>query len=204
MIRLDWAPTLATTGDHPSDRRTDTRLKGRLTKNHSNGCPTTNHRSDHPTTNLRSDHHSNGCPRTSHLSGLHRSDHPRTNRLIGRLRTNHPAGHHLNGCPRLIRLIGHHRNDCRRAGRWGACFVSGRQAWPPMLRRSGSRTGAENDEERHPCGWRSSSVQIRRRPTLPGDLSPSTIGAERLNFRVRDGNGCDPLAMATGNLLSIG
>ncbi len=55
-----------------------------------------------------------------------------------------------------------------------------------------------------PEGWRSSCDVIRRRPTLPGDLSPSTIGAERLNFRVRDGNGCDPLAMATGNLLSIG
>ena len=49
-----------------------------------------------------------------------------------------------------------------------------------------------------------SSDEIRRRPTLPGDLSPSTIGADRLNFRVRDGNGCDPVAMATGNLLSIG
>ena len=39
--------------------------------------------------------------------------------------------------------------------------------------------------------------EIRRRPTLPGTLVPSTIGAERLNFRVRDGNGCDPLAIAT-------
>ncbi len=37
----------------------------------------------------------------------------------------------------------------------------------------------------------------RRRPTLPGGLPPSTIGAGRLNFRVRDGNGCDPVAMAT-------
>src|SRR3954454_637436 len=37
----------------------------------------------------------------------------------------------------------------------------------------------------------------RRRPTLPGDLSPSTIGAGGLNCRVRDGNGCDPTAIAT-------
>ena len=36
-----------------------------------------------------------------------------------------------------------------------------------------------------------------------GIYSPSTIGAERLNFRVRDGNGCDPVAMATGNQLSM-
>ena len=40
-------------------------------------------------------------------------------------------------------------------------------------------------------------IEIRRRPTLPGDYSPSTIGADRLNFRVRDGNGCDPVAMVT-------
>jgi hypothetical protein len=39
--------------------------------------------------------------------------------------------------------------------------------------------------------------EIRRRPTLPGTLVPSTIGAGGLNFRVRDGNGCDPSAMAT-------
>src|SRR5580692_5483460 len=40
----------------------------------------------------------------------------------------------------------------------------------------------------------------RRRPTLPGGLPPSTIGAGGLNCRVRNGNGCFPAAMATGNL----
>ena len=39
--------------------------------------------------------------------------------------------------------------------------------------------------------------ELRRRPTLPGRLHPSTIGAERLNFRVRNGNGCGPLASTT-------
>ena len=39
--------------------------------------------------------------------------------------------------------------------------------------------------------------EIRRRPTLPGTIVPSTIGAGGLNFRVRNGNGCDPSAMAT-------
>jgi hypothetical protein len=39
--------------------------------------------------------------------------------------------------------------------------------------------------------------EIRRRPTLPGGLPPSTIGAGGLNFRVRNGYGCDPSAMAT-------
>ena len=44
-----------------------------------------------------------------------------------------------------------------------------------------------------PCG-------IRQRPTLPGRLQPSTIGAERLNFCVRYGNRWIPFAVATGNL----
>jgi hypothetical protein len=37
----------------------------------------------------------------------------------------------------------------------------------------------------------------RRRPTLPPRLQGSTIGAGGLNFRVRNGTGCDPSAMAT-------
>ncbi len=58
--------------------------------------------------------------------------------------------------------------------------------------------------KRAPCACAGGSPsEIRRRPTLPGGLPPSTIGAGRLNFRVRDGNGCDSAAMATGNLLSI-
>ena len=55
---------------------------------------------------------------------------------------------------------------------------------------------AENDEGRLPKEA-PLRCEIRRRPTLPGGLPPSTIGADRLNFRVRDGNGCDPVAMAT-------
>ena len=36
-----------------------------------------------------------------------------------------------------------------------------------------------------------------RRPTLTGGEPPTTIGAEKLNFRVRYGNGCDLLAIVT-------
>ena len=36
-----------------------------------------------------------------------------------------------------------------------------------------------------------------QRPTLTGALAPTTIGAEKLNFRVRYGNGCDLLAIVT-------
>src|ERR1043166_4028683 len=38
-----------------------------------------------------------------------------------------------------------------------------------------------------------------RRPTLPRPLDRSTIGADRLNDRVRDGNGCGPVALVASN-----
>ena len=45
-----------------------------------------------------------------------------------------------------------------------------------------------------------SEINPRRRPTLPHSYPCSTIGAEGLNCRVRNGNGCFPLAMATRKL----
>src|SRR6476646_702623 len=39
-------------------------------------------------------------------------------------------------------------------------------------------------------------------PTLPHTCACSTIGAEGLNFRVRDGNGWVPLATVTQNLVT--
>src|SRR5262249_17562555 len=39
----------------------------------------------------------------------------------------------------------------------------------------------------------------RQRPTLPHRCQRSTIGPGGLNFRVRDGNGCGPSGIATGN-----
>src|ERR1700709_290839 len=41
---------------------------------------------------------------------------------------------------------------------------------------------------------------VRRRPTLPRSGPRSTIGAERLSFRVRDGTGRFPLAMIAETL----
>ena len=41
---------------------------------------------------------------------------------------------------------------------------------------------------------------MRRCPALPRGLPRSTIGAEGLNFRVRDGTGCFPLAIAAATL----
>ena len=47
------------------------------------------------------------------------------------------------------------------------------------------------------------TLEIRRRPTLPGHLCPSTIGADGLNFRVRNGNGCVPVAIATEKICNL-
>ncbi len=44
----------------------------------------------------------------------------------------------------------------------------------------------------------------RRRPTLPRSRPRSTIGAEELNDRVRDGNGCGLLARAAAPKLGTG
>jgi hypothetical protein len=66
----------------------------------------------------------------------------------------------------------------------------------PGYRRPHEHLCEAKREEGRPEG-RPSSREIRRRPTLPGSLLPSTIGAGGLNFRVRNGNGCDPSAMAT-------
>jgi hypothetical protein len=43
-------------------------------------------------------------------------------------------------------------------------------------------------------------LYVRRRPSLPHGPPCSTIGAERLNFRVRNGAGCFPFAMITETL----
>src|SRR3954454_16276185 len=44
----------------------------------------------------------------------------------------------------------------------------------------------------------------RQRPALPHSFPCSTIGGIRLNFRVRNGNGCDPDPMTTGILAAWG
>jgi hypothetical protein len=44
---------------------------------------------------------------------------------------------------------------------------------------------------------RNNNITAWQRPTLTGTRVPTTIGAEKLNFRVRYGNGCDLLALIT-------
>ncbi len=43
----------------------------------------------------------------------------------------------------------------------------------------------------------------RRRPTLPLRCRSSTIGAEGLNYRIRNGNGCGPFAITTRNFFTL-
>jgi hypothetical protein len=52
-----------------------------------------------------------------------------------------------------------------------------------------------------PYRERPSSKHVRRRPTLPRGPPRSTIGAEGLNFRVRNGTGCFPFAITAETLL---
>ena len=52
----------------------------------------------------------------------------------------------------------------------------------------------------HPKASKLFNLKIRRLPTLPHWKQCSTIGSKRLNYRVRDGNGCDPLDKITGKL----
>ena len=47
------------------------------------------------------------------------------------------------------------------------------------------------------------TMYVRRRPTLPQPLDCSTIGAERLNFRVRYGTGCFPFRYGRRNSFNL-
>ena len=63
---------------------------------------------------------------------------------------------------------------------------------------SQQKTGGRFQRKRPPAKF------VRRRPTLPRGPPRSTIGAEGLNFRVRNGTGCFPFAMATETLWRCG
>jgi hypothetical protein len=57
------------------------------------------------------------------------------------------------------------------------------------------------------CRWGSFTMYVRRRPTLPHRHQCSTIGAEGLSFRVRNGTGRFPFAMTAvtlGRYLRLG
>ncbi len=118
------------------------------------------------------------------------------------------------------RLLREARGRCdpdlpARTGRWNRHRVAGLSVSAPPSRapRSISRHSGPCDGPPlvtpvlgNPIGeapklFRASGLhRLRRRPTLPHGLPCSTMGSGGLNFRVRDGNGCGPSDIATGNL----
>ena len=97
------------------------------------------------------------------------------------------AAEPLSGAPARSAAVGGRRHRAHDATR--------RRDHAGKRRRNGERPGQVTGAPR---------VRNRRRPTLPGTLIPSTIGAGGLNFRVRNGNGCDPAAMATETCCQTG
>ena len=79
---------------------------------------------------------------------------------------------------------------CARSTRTGA-----RSCARPEPRRDGQQPRAPRRGPRQRNG---------RRPTLPGDCSPSTIGASGLNFSVRNGKRCFPAAMTAQLVRCVG
>ena len=104
-----------------------------------------------------------------------------TRRRVGQLRG---PGHHFASGSRRQRYPSA-TSVLRYSGNFGSVPV-------PQRKRSRGATSTA-------CGA-PSFEKSRRRPTLPGGCPPSTIGAGGLHFRVRNGNGCFPAAIATGNL----
>ena len=89
------------------------------------------------------------------------------------------------------------------------CLNPAQRAAEKILTKYNVGRWLENDLEEEPDGMHKEKPQtsseailcgIRQRPTPPGRLQPSTIGAERLNFCVRYGNRWIPFAIVTGKL----
>ena len=71
----------------------------------------------------------------------------------------------------------------------------------PRLSASSFNTTQTSEEGRSTITGATLFKHVRRRPTLPRGPPRSTIGAEGLNFRVRNGTGCFPFAITAETLL---
>jgi hypothetical protein len=97
-----------------------------------------------------------------------------------------------------------------RADPWIRCPVARARSRPPLTPTLRAVVSAATPPEcqihrkrvegRYQHGSDPQREDVRRRPTLPRGPPRSTIGAEGLNFRVRNGTGCFPFAMATETL----
>ena len=97
---------------------------------------------------------------------------------------------------RSSRTMSEGRVRCGRAGPRGEGRRVGLGMYPAYPARAGASTG-NGPGTRRAARRRLSCKVFRQRPTLPPGPPGSTIGAGGLNFRVRDGTGCFPSAMAT-------
>ena len=71
----------------------------------------------------------------------------------------------------------------------------------PRSPTSSLNTTQTSEEGRSTISGATLFKHVRRRPTLPRGPPRSTIGAEGLNFRVRNGTGCFPFAITAETLL---
>ena len=71
----------------------------------------------------------------------------------------------------------------------------------PRSPTSSLNTTQTSEEGRSTTSGATLFKHVRRRPTLPRGPPRSTIGAEGLNFRVRNGTGCFPFAITAETLL---
>ena len=94
---------------------------------------------------------------------------------------------------------GHRRYDRRRLplGPWAFRVPQPRQPTSSICHH---RTQTK-EEGRSTSSGATLFTYVRRRPTLPRGPPRSTIGAEGLNFRVRNGTGCFPFAITAETLL---
>ena len=139
---------------------------------------------------------------------------PRPNVAAGRRpRIARTYGFSAGTTPSIILSIKASRYSPQRSALWGVAPLARPTRSTPQRRPAGCGTCASSDrcQAARKCrkapDWRSvmlhpsgayCSREVRRRPTLPQGPPCSTIGAERLSFRVRNVTGRFPLAMTTG------
>lgn len=109
-----------------------------------------------------------------------------SHRRYDRLGQNAPFFHALNHFARSLPTIAAEELDCSsviETGRWGRAY--------------NARKSPDSEESRL------IECLTGRRAILASDRSLTTFAAEELNCRVRDGNGCDLLAMVTRKLSAL-
>ena len=114
-----------------------------------------------------------------------------------RARRSHPRSwtHATPGCPWFLSRATSSGSRCSRPGSWASRVPQ------PRSPTSSLNTTQTSEEGRSTISGATLFKHVRRRPTLPRGPPRSTIGAEGLNFRVRNGTGCFPFAITAETLL---